>query len=150
MSHRDELLREYYVIQDRVAHFDQHQVSIKAWGTTAIAALLGIAYSEHGDRVFLLISAVAALVFWYIDAQWKSFQLIAIKHESNLEKLLGSDGPYPNGPSIASHYKASFKLLSKTTRFLESVTLANVWMPYLPLGLVAIGLYGHDTGWRFP
>lgn len=150
MSNREELLREYYVIQERIAEFDQHQNGIKAWATTAIAALIGIAYSEYGDVILLLIAAFAALVFWYIDAQWKSFQIIAIRHGRNLEKIFSSDGPYPDGPTIGAHYDASFKLLPKIGRFLYSFTQTNVWLPHLPLGVIALSLYYNKMGWKFP
>lgn len=150
MSEREELLREYYMIHERIAQYDDRQISIKSWATTAVAALLGLAYSEAGEPEFLLIAALAALIFWYIDAQWKSFQLIAILHARALERVLERGGPYPAGPTIATHFDKSFAPVKKFKRFWSRVVLASVWLPHLPLGLTALGLYLWGKGLRLP
>ena len=145
MSNREEILREYYWMQQRVAHFDERQISIKSWGTTASGALIGFGFSESLPVLFLL-AAISSIVFWYIDAQWKSFQIVAIRHGSSLENLLHEEQAEYTGPSINAYYDDAFGWRKKTERFWYSFFQSNVCVPYLPLGLIAIALWAAVSG----
>lgn len=92
----------------------------------------------------LIAGTIFAIVFWYIEAQWKSFQLISIQHADVIERFLnGAEDQLDSysGPTIGAAYKNAFKFKHKVPRFLEAAWLANVWLPYLPLGILSLALY---------
>ncbi len=73
---RDEFLaQEYLALQKAVETFDERMISIKAWSVTASGAALVTAYLQ-GQSIILLIGAVGAGVFWFIDAFWKVNQRV--------------------------------------------------------------------------
>jgi hypothetical protein len=82
---REEALREYYCCQDRIAQFDHQLIAIKSLGVTAAGALLATGISQGKDGIFIyLLTFFASFVFWYIEAQRKSFQMIVMTHAQHL------------------------------------------------------------------
>lgn len=68
------LQAEYYHLQKTIEDFDARVLTIKAWSVTfGLASLVG-AFASKGQLVFL-IAAAGALMFWLLEASWKSFQL---------------------------------------------------------------------------
>src|SRR5450755_915315 len=65
---------EYYHLQKTIEDFDGRALTIKAWSVTfGFASLVG-AFASKARLVFV-IAAVGALLFWLLEAFWKSFQL---------------------------------------------------------------------------
>ena len=73
MQHLDAIQAEYLKLQDNFEMFDDRALTIKAWSVTLCACWDRAAY-VNGQPALLLISSVAALVFWTIDAYWKTNQ----------------------------------------------------------------------------
>jgi Na+-transporting NADH:ubiquinone oxidoreductase subunit NqrB len=141
---REELLREYYWAQKRIGEFDNQQLTIKSWSATASAAVFAT-YFANGDVRILLVACTAALIFWYIEAQWKSFQMISMRHSRFLEGKLRRREAY-DGPTYSDAYANAFGRWTKTKRFLKAASIANVWLPHLPIALAAAGLYCWQSG----
>jgi hypothetical protein len=68
------LKQEYFHLQKTIEDFDQKSLTIKAWSVTLSMAGIGAAFSQKVP-VILLLAAGSALLFWIIEAFWKSFQL---------------------------------------------------------------------------
>lgn len=143
-SSHEELLREYYFIQERISQFDERQLNIKSWGTTASSALIGLAITQSKADLFL-VGAAASLLFWFIDAQWKTFQITAIDHSRQLEILLHSKSKQYIGPTISEHYRLSLRGWAYPRRVLTSMYIDNVCLPYLPIFGFSLVLY--CLGW---
>jgi hypothetical protein len=68
------LQAEYFHLQKTVEDFDGKALTIKAWSITFSMAVLVGAFTSHA-AVVLLIASSASLLFWALEALWKSFQL---------------------------------------------------------------------------
>jgi hypothetical protein len=68
------LQAEYFHLQKVVEEFDGKALTIKAWSITFSMAVLVGAFTSHATPV-LLVAAAASLLFWVLEALWKSFQL---------------------------------------------------------------------------
>jgi hypothetical protein len=67
------LKEEYFHLNKIVEDFDQRALTIKAWSVTLSMAGIGAAYTNKAP-ILLLLAGVASLLFWAIEALWKSFQ----------------------------------------------------------------------------
>ena len=68
------LQAEYFHLQKTVEDFDGKALTIKAWSITFSMAVLVGAFTSHA-RPVLLVASAASLLFWILEAVWKSFQL---------------------------------------------------------------------------
>jgi len=69
--------------------FDARIVTIKGWSATiGMAAIGGGFYQTH---YLWLFSAVAAVVFWFVEALWKSFQYMHGPRIGLIEKAFAAD-----------------------------------------------------------
>ena len=77
MSIREELKEEYLFLQQTYEYFDNRALLIKGWCITiSLGALaLGFDSSKSGfsTSLFLFVGG-SALLFWLIEAKWKTFQ----------------------------------------------------------------------------
>jgi hypothetical protein len=71
----DSLLQvEYYHLQKTIEDFDIRALTIKAWSVSFGLAAIVTAIASRANLIFLLASA-GGIVFWLLEAYWKSFQL---------------------------------------------------------------------------
>lgn len=68
------LQAEYFHLQKTVEDFDSKALTIKAWSITFSLTVLVGAFATKAYPVFL-IAAGSSLLFWVLEALWKSFQL---------------------------------------------------------------------------
>jgi len=67
------LLRdEYLLLQNFYENFDTRIVTIKGWSATVGMAAIGGGFYQ--TRYLWLFGAAASVIFWLIEALWKSFQ----------------------------------------------------------------------------
>jgi hypothetical protein len=65
---------EYLLLQKFYEDFDARIVTIKGWSATiGMAAIGGGFYQTH---YLWLFGAAVAVVFWLVEALWKSFQYV--------------------------------------------------------------------------
>lgn len=89
------LQAEYFHLQKTVEDFDGKALTIKAWSITFSMAVLVGAFTSHAAPV-LLIASAASLLFWALEAIWKSFQLGYYRRIEAIELHLRSpDGEFP-------------------------------------------------------
>ena len=67
------LEKEYFHLQTLVESFDAKSLTIKAWSVSLAIAVLSSGAFSKTINVFLY-AAMAALLFWLIEAYWKTFQ----------------------------------------------------------------------------
>lgn len=84
-----QLLRdEYLLLQNFYEGFDTRIITIKGWSATVgMAAIGGGFYQTH---YLWLFAAAASLIFWLVEALWKSFQYMYSPRIQQLEKAFAS------------------------------------------------------------
>ena len=73
---RTELLKEeYFELQRIYEDFDRRALTIKGWAITICVGGIGIGF-QYADQINPLLGLVvfASLLFWVIEAKWKTFQ----------------------------------------------------------------------------
>jgi hypothetical protein len=84
------LLRdEYLLLQKFYEDFDGRIVTIKGWSATVGMAALGGGFYQ--SRFLWLFAAGAAVIFWLVEALWKSFQYMYAPRIQELETAFRSD-----------------------------------------------------------
>lgn len=130
---RTELLQEYYACQTRIGQYDQQVIAVKSLGTTAIGALLTIAFTNPAESdAVCVLAGVSALVFWFIEALWKHFQGILIGHSRTIESNIADLPSDYKGPTIARAFRDGFRERKKVLRFWRVFLHNHVYLPYLP------------------
>src|SRR5262245_33643587 len=86
------LTQEYFHLQKTVEDFDLRAVTIKAWSVTASMVVMSAAFAQKAPLLFLL-SSVASLMFWLIEARWKEFQQCYYPRIKAIEATLSEDPP---------------------------------------------------------
>lgn len=71
---RETLQAEYFYLQGVIEEFDSRALTIKAWSISFSLAAIAGAFASQAYLVFL-VAFVSALLFWFLEATWKSFQL---------------------------------------------------------------------------
>ena len=103
------LQAEYFYLQGVIEDFDSRALTIKAWSISFSLAAVAGAFASHAPLVFL-VAFISALLFWFLEAAWKSFQLGyyersgAIERHFSGEQLLGA--PFQVGSAWFRHWHA--------------------------------------------
>ena len=99
MSIREELKEEYLFLQQTYEYFDNRALLIKGWCITiSLGALaLGFDSSKSGfsTSLFLFVGG-SALLFWLIEAKWKTFQYANAYRIRIIEAYFRGDENYQN------------------------------------------------------
>jgi hypothetical protein len=127
---REEALREYFFTQERIDAFDGRTLLVKSWSVTASGAGFAFAISQKNSSV-LLLTALTALVFWYIEAQWKSLQHILIEHSQKIERCLQEGTDKYVGPSMSQSFSDSFESSGRWRRMFVAFKITNTAMPHI-------------------
>lgn len=80
---------EYLLLQKFYEDFDARIVTIKGWSATIGLAAVGGGFYQ--SRFLWLFAAGAALVFWVIEALWKSFQYMYGPRIAELEEAFRTE-----------------------------------------------------------
>jgi|ERR1700726_767113 len=75
---------EYLLLQKFYEDFDSRLMAIKGWSATIGLAAIGAGFYQ--SRFLWLFAAGAAVVFWILEALWKSFQYMYAPRIAELEE----------------------------------------------------------------
>jgi len=71
---RDGLLKEeYFFLQKCYEDFDQRTLLIKGWSVTVSLGGLALGFQSK-QQVIWILAGLSAVLFWVLEAKWKSFQ----------------------------------------------------------------------------
>lgn len=107
------LRQEYFYLQQTIERFDEKALTIKTWSVTLGMAGIGAAYTNKLPAL-LWLSAMASLLFWVIEALWKTFQQAHYPRISEIEAMRATLPPAPivtpkiNG-SWMTHWDAGWR-----------------------------------------
>ena len=89
-EYRFELLKqEMATLQDGIKTYDGILFTIKGWAITIFSAFIFFA-ADKQKPIFLVICAVAVMLFWLLDAIYKSIQGVYIHRYNQIEEFLRS------------------------------------------------------------
>lgn len=132
------LQQEYFHLQKTVESFDERALTIKGWSVTVSMFGIGAAYLQHVPSL-LLLSSASALMFWIIEALWKTFQRAFSLRLEEMEHYLNDKSPQQDFPfpyislSWSSHWRS--------IPFLRVFFWPHVLLPHLIIVLVGPALY---------
>jgi hypothetical protein len=92
MEHIDRvaLLRdEYLLLQKFYEDFDSQILQIKGWNTTVGLAAIGAGF--YKTRFLWLFASGVAVIFWIVEALWKSFQYMYAPRIQQIESAFRSE-----------------------------------------------------------
>jgi hypothetical protein len=139
------LLRdEYLLLQNFYENFDTRIVTIKGWSATVgMAAIGGGFYQTH---YLWLFGAAASVIFWLIEALWKSFQYMYSPRIQRLEHAFASDDF--SGIAPFQVYKSWFETLQEDGfGVLRNFRLGIVAFPHVVTFVAGIVLFAlHALG----
>lgn len=136
---RQFLRDEYLFLQQTYEDFDKRALSIKSWAVTICFVGIGLGF-QHKTAAFWLISASGALLFWLVEARWKTAQYSHALRIRRIEGHLRGDwdkqGLVPF-QIYHSWYRAyafddsPHRSDSRKRRTLWQRTIANAWIPFV-------------------
>lgn len=81
------LEKEYFHLQSEIERFDGKSITIKAWSVSLAGTIAGSsAFTEN--KVVILFASLVSLMFWFVDAAWKTFQYAHYKRIREIEKFM--------------------------------------------------------------
>jgi hypothetical protein len=148
------LMKEWDYVQSHIGRLDSIIFNIRGWAISAFTAMIAISATQKIPNLMLL-AMLPVLMFWFIDALHKNFQLNFILRGREIETYLASnalldDAKWQSGISItAPDLSGSFRkrpFFDRVRRVLKAATLWNVWIIYSAmLCLCALSyLFLHD------
>jgi hypothetical protein len=137
---RDEhLSKEYLRLQQVIEDFDSKALTIKAWSVTLSAAGIVTAYSQ-GKATILIVSAASALIFWLVEAMWKSMQQAHYPRVEDIERHFRECGDIPPY-QINAFWTRSWDDRRRTWIALKILTWPHVFLPHIVVAIAATVLF---------
>lgn len=140
MSANDDFLRaEYLHLQSTIEGFDNKALTIKAWSITFSFTACGIAFANDESLIFL-IASIASLIFWILEASWKTFQYAHYDRINEIENYFDNKTPNLVPLQITRSWRSSFQK-GGIKRFRRIMFWYHVYLPHLLISLIAIILF---------
>ncbi|TGQ65132.1 MAG: hypothetical protein E5V49_06820 [Mesorhizobium sp.] len=136
----EHLSREYMRIQQIIEDFDSKALTIKAWSVTLSAAGIVTSYTQKVPMI-LLIASGSALVFWIIEALWKTSQQAYYKRVYAIENYFVSPtGEFPPY-QIATSWSHSWHTHGRGALALKIMVWPRILLPHAIVATVAATLF---------
>ena len=136
---RSLLESEYFNLQSKISEYDSKALTIKTWSISFSLAAMVAAFSYRAPLA-LLLGSVSALVFWVLEAHWKTFQYAFYKRTWRIEDFFaGRDNDI-----IPMQIGMSFKeTMSQQTigRFFKVLFWRHVLLPHVFIFAIGITIY---------
>ncbi|MFP3939735.1 MAG: hypothetical protein ACLF0P_05460 [Thermoanaerobaculia bacterium] len=148
------LLKEYELLQQNIRAHDTVVFQIKGWAITLYSASVVLSVNQKA-RIYLALSVVVILLFWGLEALFKSFQRHFILRNRAIEHFLRS-GRF--GKAVAQRsfgdfvvpditaYKSIPEIRRRTSKWRVAVYRHTI-LPYLAMGLITLGLAAWPGIW---
>lgn len=142
---RAALQAEYLHLQKVIEDFDGRALTIKAWSITfSLVALVG-AFASHAAAVFL-VSSISALLFWFIEGSWKTFQYAYYERSGDIEEYFRGkkkiEAPFQIGTSWFRGWQSGGADRLKKIFFWPHIALPHVIVAFLGLLLFLLATTG--------
>lgn len=135
-----ELLKdEYLKLFELVDSFDNKGLTIKAWSVTISMAGIGMAFISHSP-ILLLFASLSAIIFWVLEAYWKTFQMPYLVRIDEIEAYYSGKLDTISLFQISRVWKETYnrKDIYQTMKWL------NLMIPHVVITLIGIILFVLD------
>ena len=133
---------EYLLLQKFYEDFDNRLMTIKGWSATIGLAAIGAGFYQ--TEYLWLFAAGAALVFWTLEAVWKSFQYFYAPRLQALEKAFADNNFTGLVPfQIYSSWFEAFR--PKGFQIIQRFFQGIVMFPHAIITLVGLLLFVLET-----
>ena len=147
---------EYLLLQQTYEDFDRRTLTIKSWAVTVALGAIVLGFQYEKQNLWPL-AAVASLLFWLIEARWKTFQYA---HANRIRRIEGFFRGEPEIDDIVPfqiyhewfesyaadapvrEYEKERTPRSPHQKMLENAWLPLVRVPYLHIVLGSLALWG--------
>ncbi len=137
----DWIKEEYFYLHSQIEEFDKKALQIKQWSVTIAIAGIGTAYWK-GVAELLLLSSLSALLFWFLETQWKLFQQSHLGRIRVIERYLRFPVKEFAPLQIHTYWNRCYK---KTLRgfkcFFTVLAWRAVWIPHGAIAVAGVALY---------
>ncbi len=136
---RSALQAEYMQLQKVIEDFDGRALTIKAWSISFSLVAIGTAFATKADAIFA-VSCVSALLFWYLEASWKTFQYAFYDRAGDIEAFFRGEktieAPFQIGSSWYRRWRAGGR-----KRLLRILFWPHVALPHAAVAVLAAVLF---------
>lgn len=136
----DILVQEYLQLQKTIEEFDGKALTIKAWSVTLSAAGIVTAYVEEKPAI-LLIAAASALVFWIVEALWKTNQQAFYERVYEIEGYFAESDSPVRPLRIAGAWSESWHCRSGGLFALTVMWWLHVMIPHAVVAAAGVVLF---------
>jgi hypothetical protein len=130
------LEKEYFHLQSVIESFDAKSLTIKAWSVSIVGAVASSG-AFFGKWQLLLFASVVSLMFWLIDAAWKTFQYANYRRIGQIEEYMRGKRSKVDNLQIARSWHTSYKN-GGIKRFRRIMLWGHVFLPH---GAMCVGLF---------
>jgi len=133
------LQTEYLHLQKTIEDFDAKAMTIKAWSVTFSFSVIVGAFASHAPAV-LLVAAVSALLFWFLETMWKAFQLGYYERAAAIEAHFRGEAPLRAAHQIGASWMQRWRRTS-WPEIARMASWPHVALPHAVVVLVGAGLF---------
>jgi hypothetical protein len=127
-SQHELILKEYLHLNNLVENFDSKSLNIKAWSITLAVAIIGSEKFFDTATSLIPYAVFASLLFWFIDAYWKSFQYANYRRISQIEDYFAGKRSELVPMQITRSWMISYRKGGRV-RFLKILFWPHVLLP---------------------
>jgi len=135
---------EYFHLQSVIDKFDDKSLLIKQWCVTLCMTGISGAFVKKAP-LLLLLSSGAGILFWIIEAYWKSFQRVARRRAKDIEAYLNGNLDDLKYPYITSAWGDNWFHRD----VFEVFFWPHVLLPHLIVVLLGSILFTLNVAWKF-
>ncbi|MDO5981592.1 hypothetical protein [Flavivirga spongiicola] len=136
---RSLLKDEYFNIQSKISDFDSKALTIKTWSISFSLAAMVAAFSYRAPLA-LLLGSISAIVFWILEAYWKTFQYAFYKRGWQIEDFFEGKNadiiPLQIGKSFSKNLSSN-----STRRFFRVLFWRHVLLPHIFIFIIGLVIY---------
>ncbi|SNT38506.1 hypothetical protein SAMN05421640_3689 [Ekhidna lutea] len=130
---------EYFHLQSEIENYDNKSLTIKAWSVSVAGFIAGSsAFTEN--KLVILFAALVSLMFWVIDASWKSFQYSHYIRIGKIESYMRGELKELANFQITKSWIKSHKK-GGTFRFFKILFFLHVILPHGVMFVLLSALY---------
>lgn len=138
-KNNDFLRAEYLHLQSTIEGFDNKALTIKAWSITFSFAACGVAFANNAISIFL-IASIASLIFWFLEASWKTFQYAHYERITEIENYFKNRTENLIPLQITKSWHISFQK-GGIKRLFRIMFWYHVYLPHLLISMIGVILF---------
>ena len=133
------LQAEYFNLQSKISEYDSKALTIKTWSISFSLAAMVAAFSYRAPLA-LLLGSLSTLVFWVLEAHWKTFQYAFYKRAWQIEDFFEGKNVNIIPLQIGKSFTQSL-LTQARKRFFKVLFWRHVFLPHVFIFIIGIIIF---------